>query len=267
MSNQTRVVISMSRLITIVIATLVTLGIIVTTLMILVVINKSNIQEQDVNSIPLANWTLPSYDVTDIISEYNWSQNELLWENAMLPFIIDERLSHKQKIYITSMYEYYYQNTKIRLVPYNRSMHNSFVVFLMANNPECEAYAGRKVGWQRINVGTECSVTALVHEVMHTLGWHHEHSRPDRNEYIRVNYENIPPGLTKNFDVRYSIVYEKIESKTPYDYRSIMHYSRRALGNGKVTMEFPKSYDAPRLVFSETDLLELDMYYNLTTNK
>ena len=28
----------------------------------------------------------------------------------------------------------------------------------------------------------------------HTLGFHHEHSRPDRDQFITVNTNNIIPG-------------------------------------------------------------------------
>ena len=33
-----------------------------------------------------------------------------------------------------------------------------------------------------------------MHEFLHTLGFFHEQSRPDRDTYVRVITENIQPG-------------------------------------------------------------------------
>lgn len=43
--------------------------------------------------------------------------------------------------------------------------------------------------------GYDCmSVGEIVHEVMHQLGFSHEHTRPDRDQYITVLWNNIKPG-------------------------------------------------------------------------
>ena len=69
-----------------------------------------------------------------------------------------------------------------------------------------------------------------VHELLHTLGFVHEHTRPDRDDFISINFDNIEPGEEKNFEKRphgTSDFFEKgsVDTKnTPYDVLSLLHY-------------------------------------------
>ena len=72
-----------------------------------------------------------------------------------------------------------------------------------------------------------------VHELVHTLGFVHEHTRPDRDNFISVNTDNIEPGKEKNFEKRphgTSDFFEKgsVNTRnTPYDVLSLLHYGPR----------------------------------------
>ena len=47
-------------------------------------------------------------------------------------------------------------------------------------------------GPQDISLGTGCYYKGTVlHEILHSLGFWHEQSRPDRNKYVEIFWENI----------------------------------------------------------------------------
>ena len=58
-----------------------------------------------------------------------------------------------------------------------------------------------------------------VHEIGHVLGMWHEQQRWDRDEYIRVLYENL--GYYSGQFAKFPTVSYGV----PYDYGSVLHYS------------------------------------------
>lgn len=63
----------------------------------------------------------------------------------------------------------------------------------------------------------------VVHEIIHTLGFRHMHDHNDRDNYVRIVWENIAPQHHPIFEIATSYWYD--DFNTPYDFRSIMHYS------------------------------------------
>ena len=61
---------------------------------------------------------------------------------------------------------------------------------------------GRKGGEQTLSLKPPdetschclCDVGRTLHEMMHALGFYHEHSRPDRDKYIEIVKENVKEG-------------------------------------------------------------------------
>ena len=69
----------------------------------------------------------------------------------------------------------------------------------------CWSFAGLQgVGKQLLSLQKDgCTHKGIaVHEIMHTLGYEHEHNRPDRDNYIKVTVVAEIPDITNGNLVR-----------------------------------------------------------------
>jgi hypothetical protein len=85
---------------------------------------------------------------------------------------------------------------------------------------ECEAVVGRAGGEQQVGGSGSCALGTILHEMGHTIGLWHEQSRPDRNTYVTVNYDNLIKGSISNFNQ----IFDNAQENTLFDYASIMEY-------------------------------------------
>jgi hypothetical protein len=81
-------------------------------------------------------------------------------------------------------------------------------IIVMLSNFSCSSYVGKIGGKQTISVGSvggeiTCKHGNIVHELAHTLGYFHEHSRPDRDNYIKVVWSNVMKGRYNGYNVRW----------------------------------------------------------------
>ena len=60
--------------------------------------------------------------------------------------------------------------------------------------------------------------SVIIHEMLHAVGFHHEQSRTDRDDYVTINTANIEAGFEDNFDKETTTIL------SAYDLTSIMHY-------------------------------------------
>jgi hypothetical protein len=121
---------------------------------------------------------------------------------------------------------------------------------------------------------------------MHTIGFYHEQQRPDRDEYLTINYQNIIPGKiiipknSKDFNYLLNLGWDfafNVETNTktfdlPYDYYSIMHYHSTAFSvDGKLETMVPKQDGVVLLptwekaddkLLSPTDIKAVQIFYN-----
>lgn len=63
----------------------------------------------------------------------------------------------------------------------------------------------------------------ILHELMHSLGFLHEHVRPSRDKHITVFPKNVLPSNIQNFEIKHN--QSDAEILTEFDFFSIMMYT------------------------------------------
>ena len=92
------------------------------------------------------------------------------------------------------------------------------------------------------------------------LGYMHEQSRNDRDDYVTINWDNIEPGKVGNFWKCTPCQHQN----TTYDYGSVMHYPDWAFAiNRSIPTIVTKNGEhiGQRNGFSENDITRLNTLY------
>jgi len=153
-----------------------------------------------------------------------------LWPLGLVPYDPLPDSSPIKNIVIMAM-ENISIHTAIQFIP-RQSSDNDYVAFEVS--AFCSSRVGRTGGRQVIRLSSKASVGNAIHEMCHLLGMWHEQSREDRDNYMRVLWENILPGYEHNF--RQQIT--DGDDIGPYNIGSIMHYPPNAFSkNGEPTLQ------------------------------
>ncbi len=147
-----------------------------------------------------------------------------LWPNNMVLYKMDSTIPIYLKILIDEAIEHWENTTCLKFSRATDATHD-YVLFTNRHGRGCFSnMIGRAGGRQVINLGRGCeSIGIIEHEIGHAIGFWHEHSRPDRDRYVRVNMENVKHGASFNFMSRNE--FEVDNQGSYYDYGSLMHYS------------------------------------------
>lgn len=190
---------------------------------------------------------------------------KLRWEfdidlqGVIIPYTIDDNFLHRSLL--EEAMQQYHVRTCIRFRP--RDGEKGYVHFNSDKNT-CSSNVGRVGIKQNVTIGANCNVIGTVlHEMEHVLAVIHEHSRPDRDDYVDVKWENIKKKDESNFK-KYKTSQVRWKD-VPYNFNSVMHYRNDAFtNNGKVTLEAVGNPDmnfGQRHQWSKGDVLTINKLY------
>ncbi|KAG5677777.1 hypothetical protein PVAND_007508 [Polypedilum vanderplanki] len=192
------------------------------------------------------------------------------WPDNIIPYTINEEdFSSAQIHYIHLAAERLMEVTCLKFVPYREGVHTNYI-WVTGENSGCWSYVGMRNGRQQLNLTPNnpevgCfRLYTIVHEFMHALGFYHMQSATERDEYVRIVWENIQAGTQNNFNTydAQTITQFGIE----YDYGSVMHYSRTAFSiNGSDTIvalkDLGDSIMGQRVRMSDKDIARINAMY------
>jgi len=153
------------------------------------------------------------------------------WPKATLIYTLKNGFTNAQRRNIQSAMNLISSKTCIKFRQRRREKN---YVELTPDRSFCNSYIGMVGGNQTLKLANGCFYGKggiIAHELIHALGFDHEQGREDRDDFVRINWENIdqPEIYAHNFNKS-----EPAEAFSTYgvdyDYASIMHYGATDFG-------------------------------------
>merc|ERR1719505_441681 len=215
------------------------------------------------------------------------------WPNGVVPYTIDAAFTSPERAAIASGIAHIHENSCIRFVERNGE---ADYLDIIPGDGGCYAIIPYRPGGGRHEVGLEqngcVTLKITVHELLHALGIKHEQCRPDRDDYVVINWSNIRGGGASQYerdawatDDASSLPAECSPAGVDgedmqncysgwrvdacgegYDFTSVMHYSLKSFAidysQNTVTPKDSSITEAGNTQLSTGDIKKLQCMYN-----
>ncbi|KAI8504679.1 Meprin A subunit beta [Branchiostoma belcheri] len=188
-----------------------------------------------------------------------------LWTGRVVPYTFNRAVAYNsaKTNAINAAIREFHRQTCIRFV--RRSNQRDYIEF--ASLGGCFSNVGRNGGRQQVSIGNGCEQTGtVIHELLHALGFWHEQSRPDRDNFVAIQWANIPQSVRYNFQKYTNREVNSLGSA--YDIGSVMHYGSYAFSSNRrptITDRSGRPIRTQRRGFSNSDLYQLARLYQCST--
>jgi hypothetical protein len=146
------------------------------------------------------------------------------WPGGLIPYEVQSEIAD----IVSAAIQHWEARTSIRFTartPANAATYPNYVSFERLDG--CWSAVGMQGGKQQISIGLGCGLGQCIHEIGHAVGLWHEQSREDRDQHVRIAWENIIADMQHNFDQHIT----DGDDIGPYDYDSVMHYPAKAFSS------------------------------------
>lgn len=181
-----------------------------------------------------------------------------LWPNRTVYYTIRQDLPDQARV--TNAIAHWQSQTNVVFVL--RTNQPNYVEFVPGSG--CSSFVGMTGGKQLITLASGCTTGNAIHEIGHAIGFFHEQSRADRNNFVIVNTNNIEAGREHNFLTYIERGEPGFEIGT-FDFGSVMLYSSwdfSANGLPTMTRLDGSTFNAQRNGLSAGDIETYNYMYN-----
>jgi len=166
------------------------------------------------------NYLCPSKDRAAVIDGFNF-----YWPHGIVPYKYNSNLL-SDTLYIRAAMSYIKLNTSNAIKFRPKKATDTHYIEFKLHNQYNDSYIGMQQGGQIINIHSTHSRKIIMHEILHSLGFFHEHCRADRDDYININRNNVRPDEWYNFERYPDDDYSGMDFGS-FDFNSIMLYSSK----------------------------------------
>ncbi|MCF8058675.1 MAG: hypothetical protein K9K67_05230 [Bacteriovoracaceae bacterium] len=147
-----------------------------------------------------------------------------LWPSRRIPYRIGEDITEAQKKAIINIATKLESEVQLKLTPYNPYEDKAYV-FFKKGSQHCYAQVGYTGDINEVALNEGCGQGEIFHEVFHVLGFFHEQNRFDRDDYIRILWENIEEKHYSQFEKFPEESFpENFLNMAPFSFETIMLY-------------------------------------------
>ncbi|XP_073258698.1 zinc metalloproteinase nas-6-like [Porites lutea] len=181
------------------------------------------------------------------------------WNPDAIPYMLDKSLGVVGRKAFQAAVTDFEKYTCIRFIKHT----NEKAYIWVHRGSGCFSATGKSGGKQPLSLGNGCtSKGVVIHELLHALGMMHEHCRADRDQFIRINFNNVRPKAKIEFQILKGYVLGE-----PYDFGSVTHYGFDFFSINPTIPTIVKlmpggAQIGQREGFSPLDLRKINKFYN-----
>lgn len=156
-----------------------------------------------------------------------------IWPDAIVPYKVGPKITEDQKLSIKLIANSLRDQNIVELRPYDPKKDKAYVYFKQGSS-NCYAQVGYTGGVTQVALNEKCGEKEIFHEIFHVIGFFHEQNRYDRDDFVKILWENIDEKHWPQFEKFSKDSFPEIfqdPKKIPFTYQTLMLYGPSVFSN------------------------------------